>query len=107
MAVADIRVIEGAVRRSGRSASISITRSEDGKPCVGLKVWSHGRPIPLSERVPVLENMGFRVVDERTFEVGGDGRARAWLHDMVLERADGGAADLDKLKPRLRPRSSW
>ena len=55
-------------------------------------MWSHGRPIPLSERVPVLENMGFRVVDERTFEVGGDVRRRAgaWLHDMVLERADGG-----------------
>ena len=28
-------------------------------------MWSHAKPIPLSERVPVLENMGFRVVDER------------------------------------------
>ena len=43
--------------------------------------------------------MGFRVVDERTFEVGGD--VQVWLHDMVLERADGGPADLDKLKPAL------
>ena len=34
--------------------------------CAGLKVWSREKPIPLSERVPVLENMGFRVVDERT-----------------------------------------
>ena len=25
--------------------------------------------MPLSERVPVLENMGFRVVDERTYHV--------------------------------------
>ncbi len=74
-------------------------RSENNKPCVGLKVWSHGRPIPLSERVPVLENMGFRVVDERTFEVGGE--VHVWLHDMVLERADGGPADLGKLKPAL------
>ncbi len=77
-------------------------RSEDGKPCVGLKVWSHRRPIPLSERVPVLENMGFRVVDERTFEVGKtDGDVDAWLHDMALKRADGGPADLDKLKGAL------
>ena len=56
-------------------------------------MWSHGKPIPLSERVPVLENMGFRVVDERTFEVGGE--PGAWLHDMALERADGAPADLE------------
>ena len=65
-----------ACRPSGRSASISIARSDDGKPCVGLKVWSHGRPIPLSERVPVLENMGFRVVDERTYRVVRRARRR-------------------------------
>ena len=35
----------------------------------GLKVLSRSRPIPLSERVPVLENMGFRVVDERTYHI--------------------------------------
>ena len=77
-----------ACRRSGRSASISITRSEDGRPCVGLKVWSHGRPIPLSERVPVLENMGFRVVDEHTFEVGGRdaGRRLAARHGAGARR---------------------
>ena len=32
-----------------------------------LKLWSHGRPLPLSERVPVLEHMGFTVVDESTY----------------------------------------
>ena len=74
-------------------------RSEDGKPCVGLKVWSHNRPIPLSERVPVLENMGFRVVDERTFEVGG--AVDAWLHDMVLERTDGGSSDFGEMESAL------
>ena len=41
----------------------------DAKSCVRLKVWSHGRPIPLSERVPVLENLGFRVVDEQTYQI--------------------------------------
>ena len=50
----------------------------------------------------MLENMGFRVVDERTFEVAARaGDPGAWLHDMVLERADGAPADLDKLKPAL------
>ena len=72
VAVDDIRDIEALTPERPLGVDF-FARSEDGKPCVGLKVWSHGRPIPLSERVPVLENMGFRVVDERTFEVGGDG----------------------------------
>ena len=59
----------GLVGGSSARRSISITRSGTSRICVGLEVWSHGRPIPLSERVPVLENMGFRVVDERTYQV--------------------------------------
>jgi glutamate dehydrogenase len=98
VAVEDIQDIEALTPERPLGVDF-FTRNEHGKPCVGLKVWSHGRPIPLSERVPVLENMGFRVVDERTFEIGGD--VHAWLHDMVLERADGGPAELDRLKPAL------
>ncbi len=74
-AVDDIRVIETLTPERPLGVDF-YPRSEDGKPCVGLKVWSHGRPIPLSERVPVLENMGFRVVDERTFEVGRETPSR-------------------------------
>ena len=69
VAVEDIRDIEALSPERPLGVDF-FARVEDGKPCTGLKVWSHGRPIPLSERVPVLENMGFRVVDERTFEVG-------------------------------------
>ncbi|HEY5965783.1 MAG TPA: NAD-glutamate dehydrogenase [Xanthobacteraceae bacterium] len=97
-ALEDIQVVESL--SADRPLGVEFyPRSEDGKPCVGLKVWSHGKPIPLSERVPVLENMGFRVVDERTFEVGGE--PGAWLHDMALERADGAPANLETGKSAL------
>ncbi len=64
-------------------------------------MWSYARPLPLSERVPVLENMGFRVVDERTFHIGPQGGEGVWLHDMLLERGDGGSIDLEAGKARL------
>ncbi len=65
-------------------------------------MWSLGRPLPLSERVPVLENMGFRVVDERTLpDRAGRRRPTTWFHDMLLERSDGGAIDLDESQARL------
>jgi len=116
-AVADIRVIEGL--SPSRPLGVDFhRRASDAKSCIGLKVWSFNRPIPLSERVPVLENMGFKVVDERTYQIAcqvtqgaqqdaqGEAQAGArdadvWFHDMVLERADGRAVDLGANKRRL------
>ena len=70
---------------------------------MGLKIWSLARPLPLSERVPVLENMGFKVVDERTYHIEpkGEGARTVWFHDMLLERRDGAAIELDQGKARL------
>jgi glutamate dehydrogenase len=101
-AVGDIRVIENLT--SEHPVDIDFYRRL-GEPdtSASLKVWSAGRPIPLSERVPVLENMGFKVVDERTFRIDPAGHAarEIWFHDTLLERDDGGAIELAALEQRL------
>ncbi len=102
VAANDIRVIEGLDEK--RLLGVDFHhRLEEEQRAVGLKIWSFGRPLPLSERVPVLENMGFRVVDERTFHIAQkrDGAHTVWFHDMLLERRDGTAIELDKGKARL------
>ena len=78
-------------------------QADDPANVASLKVWSAGRPIPLSERVPVLENMGFKVVDERTFQINPAGHEsrEIFFHDMLLERDDGGAIEFEALAPRL------
>jgi glutamate dehydrogenase len=53
-----------------------------------------GDPIPLSRRVPLLENFGFAVVNERTYRVGRKDGPPLYRHDMTLVGADGGAIDL-------------
>jgi glutamate dehydrogenase len=58
-----------------------------GPTQAALKIYHFGAPVALSRRVPVLENMGFRVISERTFEVGTDGAAKVFIHDMELESA--------------------
>jgi glutamate dehydrogenase len=100
VAAGDIRVIEGL--SEDRPLGVDFHhRLEEEQRAVGLKVWTFARPLPLSERVPVLENMGFRVVDERTYKVEPKGGTPVWLHDMLLERADGAMIDLDSGKGRL------
>jgi glutamate dehydrogenase len=101
-AVGDIRVIESL--SDLRSLAVDFYRSPgDPDELVRLKVWSHARPIPLSERVPVLENMGFRVVNERTYRIEPptDTAPGVYLHDLRVEHADGRAVDLEALAQRL------
>ncbi|MDH3579018.1 MAG: NAD-glutamate dehydrogenase [Hyphomicrobiales bacterium] len=60
--------------------------------------------IPLSRRVPVLENLGFAVIDEQSFPVSPQGLEDDFafaLHDMVLETRGGEEIDLDECAQRL------
>ncbi|MFL6934498.1 MAG: NAD-glutamate dehydrogenase [Xanthobacteraceae bacterium] len=101
-AVGDIRMIENL--SALRTPAVDFyAPTGSAEPGVGLKVWSYERPIPLSERVPVLENMGFRVVDERTYRIEppAAGEPEVWLHDMLVQPADGRAIDIPAREKRL------
>ena len=100
VAAGDVRTIEGLSEQRPLGVDFH-HRLEEEPQTVGLKVWSFARPLPLSERVPVLENMGFRVVDERTYHITPEGREGVWFHDMLLERHDGGVIDLSDSGARL------
>ena len=100
MAVGDIRVLETLT--PAHSLGVDLYRQGGAEaPRAGLKVFSLGRPISLSERVPVLENMGFRVVDERTYHIEPQGAPDVWFHDMELESASGQPIDLSALEQPL------
>ena len=68
----------------------------DGPDAVSLKIYHHGAPVVLSQRVPLLENMGFRVVSEQTIDLPNAGKdgAPVYLHDMQLVNAYGAPVDL-------------
>ncbi|MBO0765328.1 MAG: NAD-glutamate dehydrogenase, partial [Hyphomicrobiaceae bacterium] len=71
---------------------------------VSAAVYRFGGPISLSQRVPLLENLGFRAIDERTYFLRPrfpDGPRTVTLHDMLLETSDGTTIDLAMHGPRL------
>ena len=54
-------------------------------------------PVALSKRVPILENLGFNVISERTFKVSpkiGGARRVIFLHDSLIEQAIGDDIDI-------------
>lgn len=72
---------------------------------VELKIFHAGEAVSLSRRVPVLENLGFRVISEQTHDItvheAGQPPRLVVLHDMELVNRDGNAIDLDKIGPLL------
>ena len=77
----------GALRGpDDRSARVS----RDDATCLRMKIYRVGGPLPLSDAVPVLENFGFRVIEEVPTTL--DGADRASIHDFLLERGPGAAA---------------
>ena len=102
IAVDNIRTIESLSAERPLSVDFHARHGHEDH-CVGLKVWSYGGAIPLSSRVPMLENMGFKVVDERTYEIrpGTPAGTHVWLHDMSLESADGTPIDVEAQQAAL------
>ncbi|MDO9428837.1 MAG: NAD-glutamate dehydrogenase [Methylobacterium sp.] len=103
VAIGDIAVLEALSEARPRAVDIG-RRDTDPAHQIRLKVFSRGASLSLSDRVPALENLGFRVINERTYRIRtGDGpdAAQVWLHDMLLERATGAPIDRDRLEAPL------
>ncbi|MBP1851873.1 NAD-glutamate dehydrogenase [Rhizobium halophytocola] len=98
-AVADLKHIEGCLHGTPISIAFHEQLGDTG-PIVYLKIFHSGSHLPLSRRVPLLENLGFSVISERTFDiyvVDADGTSRlVVLHDMELQGQNGRRFDFDK-----------
>ena len=84
-ALADIAVFEGL---GDDGIAIRLAARSGGDGSLGLKFYHEGTAIPLSDRVPMLEHFGFRVIDERTYTIVPRDGVERYLHDMVLELAE-------------------
>ena len=75
-------------------------RLEDPDSAVRFKLFRLGRAVPLSDCLPVLEHMGFRVLEEFPFEIDR-GDEEIWLHDFYMQSADGSDVVLSDLREKL------
>ncbi|WP_110687931.1 NAD-glutamate dehydrogenase [Salinicola aestuarinus] len=64
---------------------------------VNLKLYHLETPIPLSDMLPVLENLGLRVISERPYRIATDGQAY-WIHDFTFEYRGTEEVDLGEMR---------
>ena len=91
-ALADIAVLSGLGETGRVAIRLRDRTGTDG--ALGLKFYHREQAIPLSDRVPMIEAFGFRVIDERTYTVTPRDGVERYIHDMVLAPTDGAAFDL-------------
>ncbi|MET0973132.1 MAG: NAD-glutamate dehydrogenase domain-containing protein, partial [Thermoleophilaceae bacterium] len=96
-AIADIRHIEDLPYRQG--LEISLYRPlEAGPGVLRAKLYRSGRPLALSDVLPLFENMGVQVADERPYAVRPRDGEGVWIYDFGLVRRGAGDPDADGVR---------
>ncbi|MGE7370541.1 NAD-glutamate dehydrogenase [Neorhizobium sp. NPDC001467] len=90
---------------SGEPIRIAFYRSDaEDDTVLSLKIFHQAGQLSLSRRVPLLENLGFQVLSEQTFEIEVERPGETTLvviHDMELRVDTGSAIDLDRQAQQL------
>ncbi|MEJ2603563.1 MAG: NAD-glutamate dehydrogenase [Gammaproteobacteria bacterium] len=66
-----------------------------------FKIFRAGEPLALSDALPILENLGVRVVSERPYHLELDDGSSWWLQDFELEHPRGAAINPDEAERRF------
>ncbi len=96
-AVFDIQKME--TLREDDDLAMTLYRPLEAPPnIVNFKLFRAGRPISLSDALPMLENMGLKAVWEHPSEIEPSGREPIWVHDFGLLHGEEVETDLDEIR---------
>jgi glutamate dehydrogenase len=103
-ALDDVEAVEAIDPLTGVNVRAA-QREGDGADLLRFKVYRQGEAIPLSDVMPILENMGLHVEGETSYPIRcarrpGDSAAEppvVWLHDFRMRRRDG-AIELESVR---------
>ncbi len=98
-ALADIGVLQSL--EGDTDIAVRLCLSANDENALVLKVYHPKSPIPLSNRVPLLENFGFRVIDEHSYKVRPKNADPAFLHEMQVELDNVERSRIKDIGPRL------
>jgi glutamate dehydrogenase len=96
-AVADIQRIERLDPAGDLDVSLYLPL-ESSAGHLAFKLVRSGQPILLSDVLPLLENMGARVTDERPFEVTPADREPVWIYDFGLDYGESIELHADRVR---------
>ena len=101
VAVLDVEKMERIEHDGGIEMSL-YRPLEAGEGLLRFKLFQAGRPVSLSDALPMLENMGLKVEDEHPSKIKRAGALRVWLHDFGMLHGEGPEFDPDRVNEAFR-----
>jgi glutamate dehydrogenase len=101
-AALDVSFLESVEKEPGR-LHLDIYRPEHRrKEKFFLKIFRGNDAIPISDLLPMLENMGLKVIAERPYELEFSGGRRGWIQDLELVMQSPPAIAFDALEREIK-----
>ncbi len=100
-AVDDIGCLEGLLADASGLRMALYRRADQPAHKVQFKLLRRDRPIPISDVLPTIENLGLKLISERPYEIE-TGSGNLWIQDFELEHPRGVRIDLDSDGPRFK-----
>lgn len=94
MALADIKKIETLSKLS--TLGMLFYKTEDTK--LGLKLFHVDQAVVLSDVLPILENMGLKIIGERPHAVKFKDGSKVWIHDFDMVYAGSKDIEIENIK---------
>jgi len=101
-AVLDIGRMESAVASDGLELNL-YRPPEAVHGGLRFKIFNRGGPLALSDVLPVVENMGFKAIDEFPYRLSaGPDATEMWIHDFGVVDRSGLEIDVTETKQRFQ-----
>ncbi|HLT14215.1 MAG TPA: NAD-glutamate dehydrogenase [Marinobacter sp.] len=97
-AAIDLEHIAAAARNDDLAMSFYRALEED-ESTLHFKLFYPDEPLPLSDVMPIFDNLGFRVIGEHPFEVIDRTGKSVWIHDFTLQAHTGNVVDIHRIRP--------
>ncbi|SDR80386.1 NAD-glutamate dehydrogenase [Pseudomonas oryzae] len=101
MAVVDLRHLLGLSAEQPLAMSF-YQPSLDHEERLHCKIYHADAPLPLSDMLPILENLGLRVLGEFPYRLRRQDGREFWIHDYTFTYAEGISVDLQQLNVILQ-----
>ena len=98
IAVQDIHSIAELSEHQAIALSVYHSLKNEPATIVQFKIFHRQYTLALSDVIPVLENLGFRVVSESAYDIRAKSGAVVWLHDFKLAHQFSSSIDLHAIK---------
>ncbi|MBT8057617.1 MAG: NAD-glutamate dehydrogenase [Xanthomonadales bacterium] len=96
--VANVSAVAG-----GEALRMSLYRPREPRGgIIRFKLFRAGRPVPLYDVLPVLENLGLHLVNERPYELKLSKDQSVWIQDFDMQPAQGGEIESEVVRERFQ-----